>query len=605
MKRLYVAMILMLTMTFVMSANVSLSINAPGRVQVGQKFPVILVLKNAEVSPSNLRTPQINGCKYIFGPTTTTFQSYQNINGRAESSSSVEFTYTYLAQTEGTQTIPPVTVTINGRKYTTKATIINIAPADSKSQNSGRQSGGGVSVDDISTQTSDKQIGSNDVIVRISTSRTSAYEQEAIECTIKLYTKYNISEFMPITQPAFNGFLVEDLPIQSSLNARETLNGQEYATAVVKKCILFPQKSGQLTIVSGTYDLTVVQYDNLNLGFYQAMQPRTKKIRVNSNSASVNVLPLPSPQPAGFTGAVGQFTASSRLSTTSFLTNDPATLTYEVSGIGNIRYVKDPEIDFPVELEQYSPQHNVDAKVVGNSVQGKSTIDITFIPKETGNFTINVPDFVYFDPGKKEYVIIPGKKYDIKVSKGLSAPVADKRNVTSKNTDILFIKLGDKGQTMNMSYALNQWWYWIIYLLLVLGVVGLLAYNSISSKRAMNVVGMRMSKANKVARKRLRLARKYMEQHNAEKFYEETLRAVWGYLSDKLSIPVADLSRSSIESQLINRGADGSTCAEFIEVLDACEMARYTPSDNPGQIESVYDRTCDAIDSLEKTKLTK
>lgn len=603
MKRLYIAMIMMLTMVSSLFANVSFSINAPGRVQVGQKFAVILVLKNAEVSPSNLKTPQINGCKHIFGPTTTTFQSYQNINGRAESSSSVEYTYTYLAQTEGKQTIPSVSVTVNGKKYTTKASTITIAAADSKQQNPGQKAG--VSIDDISTQTSDKPIGSNDVIVRISTSRSTAYEQEAIECTIKLYTKYNIAEFMPITQPAFNGFLVEDLPIQSSLNARETLNGQEYATAVVKKCILFPQKSGKLTIVSGTYDLTVVQYDNINLSFYQAMKPRTNKIRVNSNSESVNVLPLPTPQPAGFNGAVGQFTAVSRLSTSTFRTNEPATLSYEVSGTGNIRYVKDPEIDFPTELEQYSPQHNVDAEVAGNNVKGKSVTEITFIPKETGNFTINVPDFVYFDPVKKEYVTIPGKKYDLKVSKGVSAPSSDQQNVTSKNTDILFIKLGDKDQSKIVSFILTQWWYWLIYIFLIVAVVGVLVFNSVKSKRAADVAGLKMSKANRVARKRLHLARKYMEQHNAEGFYEELLRAVWGYLSDKLSIPVADLSRNSIESQLENRGADKATCLEFIRILDACEMARYTPSDQLGQIEGVYDSACEAINSLEKTKLSK
>lgn len=585
-------------------AQVSFTVNAPGRIPAGDKFPVTFVLKNAEASASTLKVPQINGCTLLYGPTTARSQSYQIYNGQTMASSTVEFTYYYRADKEGSYTIGSASIVADGKKLTTQPVTLTIAPAPTQSQG---QSGSRqpVSVDDITTQDAGRPIGANDVFIRISTSRASTYEQEAIECTIKLYTKYSIVEFMPITQPTFNGFLVDDLPIQASLNARETYNGQEYMTAVIKKCILFPQKSGKLTIVSGAYDLKAVQYDQVNMGFYVVSQPQTRKIRVNSNSASVDVKPLPTPQPAGFSGAVGNYTADVQMSTTSFRTNEPATLTYTITGSGNIKYLADPEVDFPSEFELYTPQHSVDAKVENNNVKGISRTEFTFIPKEVGTFNVNVPDFIYFDPQRKEYVTIKTPSYDVKILKGVSNSSGEKQDIAAKNTDILYIKTGSLNLSQNRTYIISESWYWIIYLALISILAGLLVYSARSGRRAANVALLRQSKANKVARKRLKAARKYMSNHDSEKFYAETLRALWGYLSDKLSIPAAELSRTTIAEQLSDRGASDELCGTIISILDTCEMARYTPSGSQSQIAAVYDQATDAINELEKTKIVK
>ncbi|MBD5254827.1 MAG: protein BatD, partial [Barnesiella sp.] len=501
-------------------------------------------------------------------------------------------------------TVPSMTVNVDGKKYSSQATVINVLASSASVPQPASPSSRPVSIDDPTTQTTDRSVKGNDVFIRIITSPNTCYEQEAIECVIKLYTKYNISEFMPITQPAFNGFTVEDLPIQSSLNEMENVNGQQYATAVVKKCILFPQKSGSLTINSGTYDLTVVQYDQINLGFYSAYQPQTKKIRVNSNSATLNVQPLPSPQPAGFNGVVGQFKVNVGLSSNSFRTNEPVTLNYTISGSGNIRYIKDVEIDFPSEFEQYSPQHNVDAKVNGNNVTGTSVTELTFVPKETGKFTIKVPEFVYFDPVKKEYVTIEGKQFELNVSKGISGAPADRKDIASKNVDILYIRPISDNLNHNHDFIISSVWYWGLILLLTCGGTGYIIYFNSRRKRSADVTGLKKSKANRVARKRLKLAEKYMSQNNREKFYEEILRAMWGYFSDKLSIPVADLSRSSIENQLQLKNVDQNVNSEIIALLDSCEMARYTPSGGSSELTSVYDRACSVINSLEKQKIS-
>lgn len=583
-------------------AQVSFSVNAPGRVSVGDKFHVTYILKNARASKSALKAPQINGCTLLYGPTTMESQSYQNINGKTSSSFAIEYTYSYKAEKEGTYTIAAANITAEGKHYSTKPTSITIvAASDRQLPPSSRQT----SIDDIETQTSDRPVGANDVFIRITTSRSSTYEQEAIECTIKLYTKYSIDQFMPITQPTFSGFLVDDLPIQTPMNSREVYNGQEYMTAVIKKCILFPQKSGKLTIVSGSYDLDVIQYDMINAGFYSIPEARRRKIRVNSNSASVNVLPLPTPKPVNFTGAVGQFSVEMKMSTSSFRTNEPATLTYLVNGSGNIKYLADPEIDFPTEFELYTPQHNVDAKVVGDNVRGYSRTDFTFVPKEVGTYSVKVPDFVYFNPQSKEYETIPGKNFEVKVLKGVSSGGGEKQDISAKNTDILFIKTGDIDLSKTHNFIVNNSWYWIVYALLIAIFIGILALSVRSGRRAADMTGLRQSRANKVARRRLQVAHKFMVTHNPEKFYEETLRAIWGYLSDKLAIPVADLSRDTTARQLSERGATEKMCDSIIELLDKCEMARYTPSGSQSQLEAVYSEASSAINEMEKARLQK
>ena len=609
MKRLLVSLIIFTSTTLSLLASPSFTIDAPKQVSVNSKFSITYILKDGEASTSSLKVPQINGCSLIFGPSVASSQSYQIINGKASSSSQHEYTYYYRADKEGEYTIGAASIVVDGKKMTTQPaslTIVASKHSQDNQSNGANSSNQPVDIDDISTQNAGKKVDANDVFIRISTSRSSAYEQEAIECTIKLYTKYSISEFMAITQPTFNGFLVEDLQFQSSINARETYNGQEYQTAVLKKCILFPQKSGNLTIVSGTYDLTVVQYEQVNMGFYVVNQPVTKKIRINSNNATISIQPLPLPQPAGFDGAVGQFTAAVRISTNNFRTNEPATLTYSINGTGNIKYIKDAIIDFPSEFEQYTPNHTVDAEMKGNNVSGSSITEYTFIPKEVGNYTINVPNFVYFDPESKEYKTIELESFDIKVAQGISGLTTNQQYVTSKNTDIRYIKLGEKNLSFENSYTLSKAWYWILYVISISIFIGAILYTNATNKRKANVIGLKISQANKVAKKRLKIANKYMQSKDSEHFYEEMLKALWGYLSDKLSIPASQLLRPNIAQELLDRGAPAEVCDSIINILDECEMARYTPSScDLQQIESVYTRATEAINDLEKIKLIK
>ncbi|WP_289763114.1 BatD family protein [uncultured Duncaniella sp.] len=580
-----------------LQAQVNFTVKPPSRVYEGQRFPVTFRLTNAD--GSDLKVSQINGCSLLYGPSVSQSQSYQVVNGKASSTSATEYTYYYKADKAGTFTIPAASIVADGKHLSTKAVTFTVHSIQDANTPALQRP---VDVDDVDTQAAGRRVNSDDVFVRIILSKSSAYEQEAIGCTIKLYTKYSISSFLPTRQPAFDGFLIQEVDVQPSLNQMETYNGQNYMTAVLKKCIIFPQKSGKLTINSGNYDISVVQYDNVNMGMFQVRQPKEAKIKVNSNSASINIFPLPQPQPNGFTGAVGTFNIDSRLIGNSFRTNDPATLIYTISGTGNIKYVKEPVIDFPTEFEQYTPKNDIDAEVQGNDVTGRMTVEYTFVPQSVGDFTIGSNKFVYFNPQTKQYVTLNTPSYLIKVAKGVSAPVTtDQKDVENKNPDIRHIYLGDKNPMKQHHLVVFESWYWILYIGLLIVAGAVLAINRRNARLNADVTGRRTAKASKVARRRLKAAEGFMKSGDSDKFYEEMLRAIWGYLSDKLSMPVSQLSRDNISATLASKGYSEENANAIVAVLDDCEMARYTP-DSSSHMDSVYERGVNAINKLESNK---
>lgn len=605
MKRFLTSTILIMIAAIAVMAQTSFRVKAPSRVVAGSKFAVTWTLRNAE--GSSLSVPQINGCKLLYGPSTSTSQSYEVVNGKMSSSSQVDYTYYYLAETEGVYTIGEASIIADGKRLTTDPVKITVAASPRAAQGGSSQQAP-VNIDDIDTQSSDRQVNADDVFVRIILSKPSVYEQEAVVCTIKLYTKYSISSFMPTRQPSFDGCLIQEIDLQPQLNEVETYKGQNYMTALLKQCIIYPQKSGKLTINSGNYDIKVVQYDTVNMGFFAVRNPQERSIKVSSNSAVIDVKPLPTPQPEGFTGAVGTFDVSSRLVGNNFRTNDPATLLYTITGTGNIKYVKEPDIDFPSEFELYTPKSDIEANVnpAGTNVTGSMNIEYTFVPQTVGDFHIGSDKFVYFDPTAGKYVTLTTPSYDIKVAKGLSNAVdVERQDIAAKNTDILHIVTADKHPTLDHTPVLDRWWYWVLYILVIAGLTTTLVVYRRNISRSADVVGRRLAKANKAARQRLKLAAKYMAANDYDKFIEETLRALWGYLGDKLSIPASQLTRQNISDELSAVGAPQDVTSKMIEALDDCEMARYTPSAERQSAQDLYAKATDAINAMESIKIRK
>ncbi|MDE7407407.1 MAG: BatD family protein, partial [Muribaculaceae bacterium] len=325
-------------------------------------------------------------------------------------------------------------------------------------------------------------------------------------------------------------------------------------------------------------------------------------------TASIDVTPLPQPQPAGFNGAVGRFNIDSRLVGNSFRTNEAATLIYTITGTGNIKYLKEPEIDFPSEFELYTPRTDSNTRVSGNNMTGSMTIEYTFVPQSVGDFNIGANTFVYFDPSKKEYVTLHTSPYDIKVQQGASVSSSvnsAQQDITAKNTDILHIKLGDKNPAKTHSYTIYSAWYWIVIILAAIALVGIVMLNARAIKASADEQGRKTARAGKEAKKRLKAAGTALHRGSYDEFYAELLKALMGYLGDKLGLPASQLSRDNVDAALSERGIGSDILDSLHQVIDECEMARYTPQSSPEKAEAVYNNATAIINQMESVKLKK
>lgn len=618
MKKLFSILTAVLIFCATMAAQTSFQVIPPRNVIAGNRFAVTYRLSNGE--GTSLNAPAINGCKLLNPqPGVSTSQSYQIINGQASSSSTVEYTFIYRAEEEGTFTIPAASIVVDGKKLTSQSAKFIILPADKAPQS--QQAGGygygyggsapqqSVHVDDLSSQDdTSRPISKDDIFVRIILNKSHAYEQEAIECTIKLYTKFQrINSFMMTTPPTFDGFLIEEVDTQAALNAVENYNGQNYVTAVLKKCIIFPQKSGKLTISSGKYDLSVVQIERVSNGWFVSGRPVEKEVHLQPYSSTVDITPLPEPCPAGFDNAVGQFTFESRLAPEKLKTGEAASLEYIVTGTGNIKYIHEPKPEIPDDFEQFSPKTDYRTRVSGSTVTGTMMVDYTIVPQSVGTFKIPEQKFVYFDPAKKSYVTLTAPGYNMEIAKGSGTTIsAEQREIEARNTDILHIKTGDKHLSQTHHPLIFNWWYWVVAGLLVVALILAITVYGRQVRLNADVAGRRNARASKVARKSLREAVGFMKSRQPERFYEAMLKAMWGYLGDKLSIPVSQLTRQNISQTLADRGVGEDVAGRIINVLDQCEMARYTPdSSSEASVEAVYNEATSSINELEKSNISK
>lgn len=586
------------------AAEVSFSVDYPRQVVQGNKFQISFSLRNAE--GTGFKAPEVEGCKLLYGPSKSSSYSSQWVNGVSSSSSSEEYTMVYRADKAGKYNVGAATVSVGGKQYSTKPFTIEILPPDRSAQSGNNRGSQSVQIDNVNTQSADKQVSAKDLFVRINLSKSNVYEQEAVVCTIKLYTKYQISQFIANIQPSYNGFLIEELPVSPNLNEIEHVNGENYMVAELKKCILFPQQSGKLTITSGTYDVTVVQYEQFRTPFGIMRQPVEKQLQVKSNTSSVNILPLPEPKPASFNGAVGNFTVSTEIKPQVLKSYEAATYSFVIKGSGNIKYLKAPTIGFPSQFEVYDPQNNINAKPNGGTVSGTVSIDYTFIPQFVGKYEIPGTEFSFFNPATKKYETLTTQKYDLTVAKGSGAATqAPRGGIEQKNRDILHIKTGNMHLQKEHTYLVEGAGYWLWYILPLLILLAVLFYYRKSLKARSDIQLMRTKRANKVAQKRLRAAKQWLRSGDKGKFYAEVLTALWGYLSDKLQIPVSELNKENIAAELAAYGAADEVTSAILEVLNNCEFAQYAPELSGTDMDSVYDAAAEAMDKLENTKRKK
>lgn len=586
-------------LTALKAQDISFNVNSPGNVIEGRKFALTFRLKNGQASAP--KAPQLDNCELLYGPATSTMSSTTYTNGRMSSSTSIDYTYTYLAKSAGKVTVPAVTVNVGGTNYSSKQITFQIYPADKESeadassQQAGRRA---VHVDDIDTQTPGP-VSDKDLFVRISLSRDKVYEQEAIIATIKVYTKYSISGFLANTQPTFDGFISEELPVNNELQP-DHFNGQNYYSAELKKAIIYPQKSGRLTINSGKYDVTIVQYRNVSMGFFTTREPVERKVVTQSNSVVVNVEPLPTPAPEGFNGAVGRYTISSELTPKRLLTNEAANLKLTISGTGNVKVFSEPEVQFPHGFDEYTPDKEVDARFNGSDMTGTAVINYTIVPQEVGKAVIKSVPFTYFDPAKKEYVTLHTEEYDVNVGRGAnSQAVVPQKAIDTSLSDILHIKTNHKEAMRPDSQVFFAGYYWCIYIFAVVMLVAVIVIYRKKMQLNSDVRRLQQTRATKLAKKRFKSAYSAMHNHENDKFYEELSKALWGYLSDKLGIPASQLLRDNITQALTAHGASEDTVKNIIAIIDDCEMARFTPNHSDDEMSQLYDKAVGVIKEME------
>lgn len=593
-----IIVILMLAVTNAAAFALSFRVEAPQQVVVGQKFSVTFQLVNAPSTPAgNPAIPSIPNCKLLFGPGISQSSSYQNINGHESSSSTIGYTYSYKAEKAGTVTIGAAKMNVGGRSLSTKPIRLQILPPDRSAQR-GTQSS--VQAYDIDTQTADKPVSGKDVFIRIVLSKPTAYEQEGVLCSIKLYTKYQVSKFITNVQPAYNGFMAEEVPV--TLQGRfESVGGENYFAYVIKQSVLFPQQTGKLTISSGSYDLTVQQFETINTSFGRMRSPVDKTIKVNSNTASINVMPLPSPRPADFSGAVGRFSVTRALTSKKIRTNEAATIKLIISGQGNLKSLMPPKFGFSSQFDQYDPQTAVTASPSGATLSGKVTVDYTFVPQSVGQFAIDGTSFTYFDLNSHQYRTIKVDGFNLNVEKGSASNAVKYNDAVMK--DILPMETGSLDLSKSHGSIFGEWYTIIYYIVLLLAfAIVLFIYRKKVKERA-NVTLMKRKGANKVANRRLKRAKRYMNKGQKELFYEEMLTALWGYYSDKLSIPVSELNRDNISKNLDGYGLSQEAIGRVINILDECEFSRYAQSaESNVPMAEIYRMACDSIDEVENTK---
>lgn len=603
-KRFTILILIALSALAATAQQPSFSLVPPHNVVQGRNFALTFRLSDGEANPP--AAPALEGCTLLYGPAMTSMQSTQIINGRISTSSSIDISYTYRADRPGKVEVPEVSVSCGGKSLRSRKASFSILPPDNNSQQGAAPGGQPAAprADDPSTQTPGS-VSADDLLVRVSFSKNSVYEQEPVVATIKVYTKYDISSFMSTTPPAFEGFLCEELPVNYE-TSMEHYNGQNYHTAVLKRLLLYPQKAGRLSVNSGKYDITVVQYETVNMGFFRTQRPVEREITTSTNAAGLTVKALPEPRPAGFNGAVGQFTVSTSLEPELMRTNEASVYSYSIKGRGNIKYLSAPDVQFPAGIDAYTPKNEINTTLVGGgtNMSGIFRTDFTIVPQEVGSFKIEGVPFVYFNPESGAYETADVPDMPIKVLRGNSSAAAPvQTTIDDAIDDILHIKpIESERQTHVLDYTFSKTFYWLSYVLVVVIFILLTVIYRRQIRLKADVSGRKLAKAGRVAGKRLREARGAMQAHDNDLFYASLARALWGYISDKLSIAASQLTRDNVAEKLGDYGLGKESIDNVLEVLDECEMARFTPSHSDDEVAGLYDRAVAAIKSIEDVK---
>ena len=601
-KLIIILMALIAYSTQMLADKVSFTASAPDAVVVGDQFRLSYTVTTQKVK--DFRAPSIKGFDVLMGPSRSQQSNTQIVNGNVTSTSSITFTYILMANNAGEYTIPGASIVADGDQMVSNSVRIKVLPQDQGDSNSSSSSS--------THSSSGTGVSNQDLFITASASKTNVYEQEAFVLTYKIYTRESNLQLNNAKLPDFKGFHSQE--IEMTTNARwtpEHYQGRNYYTTVYRQFVLFPQQSGKLYIDPAQFQMTVgkpVQSDDPFDAFFNGGSNVIEiKKSISTPKIAINVNPLPAGKPADFSGGVGEFNISSSINNKELKTNDAITIKLVISGTGNLKLISNPEIKLPDDFEVYDPKVDNQVRLTREGLTGNKVIEYLAIPRHAGTYKIPGVSFSYFDIRSKSYKTLKKEEYVINVEKGAGnadqviANFTNKEDLKVLGEDIRYIKQNEVTLQPKGSFFYGSMTYWLFYIIPALAfIIFFIIYRKQAAENA-NVAKMRTKKANKVATKRMKLAGKLLSENKKDAFYDEVLKALWGYISDKLNIPVSRLSKDNIEEKLRNHGVNEELIKEFLNALNDCEFARFAPGDENQAMDKVYSSSIEVISKMENS----
>jgi hypothetical protein len=601
MKKILLYLVILLAAMPVAAQEVSVEVEYPAVVTEGQQFNISWTVNSGG---GEFSSPPFTGFTKLLGPQTSTSSMTQIINGKM--SRQVTYTYIYFLQAgrAGKYVIPPAIFTLKNKTFLSDSMRIEVIGSPSQQQ-SAAQAGS------ITQASQDVEPAGNDIFANVSLSRKDLYIGESIIAIVKIYTRVNLAGINDIKYPSFNGFMKGDIetPQLSSLR-QENVNGTIYGTGVIQQFILYPQVTGELVIdpvqISVLVQEKSKQSDPFFGDFFQTVQtvPRS----VSSKTLKVRVRPLPGVQPPGFSGIVGRLEMKASLDKETAKVNDAVNLKLTLSGSGNLKVAANPELKLSPDIEVYDPEISDNLKNTLNGTTGSKTFNYLLIPRHYGDFKIPSVKYSYFSTSSGKYETLETQEFTLKVGKGDDQNTGitvygsiSKEDVKYLGKDIRFIHTGSANLKPTGNIIVSKRSYYSLFAISLFLFLGVLFARREHLRRNSDLLLVKNRKAGKIAIKRLKSASECLKNEQLDKFYEEMLKAMWGYLSDKLSIPVSELTRSNAIAALAEVGIDQERINTLNHILDACEYARFAPSASEAEAETIYGDASQFINSVENS----
>ncbi|MCG8699694.1 MAG: BatD family protein [Bacteroidales bacterium] len=598
-KRISILVLSTLLITNAFSQNVSFKAEAPRLVRVGEQFQLTFSVNQ---SISNFQAPNLNDFQYLGGPQTGHSTSIQMGGGKTIKNTTYTYTYFLRGSKPGKFTISPASASYKSKTIKSNSLTIEVVGSANQSTQSG-QTGS-------STQKSNVKTGGEDIFIRLHVDKKTAYVGEQVTAWVKLYTKVNISGLEQPQGLDYTGFYKQDVEIPElrQLN-REKVGNEIYHTGVIQKVILYPQQSGQVTIKPFTVTTQVQQQTNQSRSIFDdffGSSYRTVNIELKSKAVKLNIKPMPGDnKPGDFSGAVGTFKIKGSVNNTSVKTNDAITFKVTISGTGNVKLLDNIETNFPAAFDVFDPVINTQLDAGTNGKSGRKTFEYTVIPRHAGEFTVQPFEFTYFNPSTKQYKTINTPEYTINVAKGDNDTAVtvisgiSKKEIEILGSDIKFIETDFELQRQKAYFIASPLFY-LSYIIPLLLLVAILIVRRQQIKERADRAKYLNRRANKQARKRLKVAREMLEQNKADKFYEEITKALWGYLSEKVGIPISELSVDSAKKHLLSRNINEDITSSFIQMIEDCEFARYAPSSSGMDMKEIVEKSATLISQIDQ-----